>query len=173
MMRPFLLSATAVVALTVAACSGGSKSPVVAGVPTPTTSTTTAQTGLAKALAYAQCVRSHGEPKFPDPVATPSGDYGFRTGGIDPKSSGFQTALKACKALDVWGSSGQTLTPAQQQAWLRWATCIRSHGVPNFADPTFSGTEVHISGNGSSSPLPQSAMDACKSQMPSAGGLGG
>jgi hypothetical protein len=45
--------------------------------------------------------------------------------------------------------------------------------MPAFADPTFSGSEVHVSGGGSSSPQLQSAMNACKSQMPSAGGLGG
>jgi hypothetical protein len=46
--------------------------------------------------------------------------------------------------------------------------------VPDFADPSFSGSEVHISGGGpGSSPQLQSAMEACKSQMPSTGGLGG
>ena len=45
-----------------------------------------------------QCMRSHGVPNFPDPVLTPSGGYGYRTTGIDPNSSGFQGALKACKA---------------------------------------------------------------------------
>jgi len=47
--------------------------------------------------------------------------------------------------------------------------------VQNFAEPTFpGGGAVQISGaGGPSSPQLQSAMDACKSQMPSAGGLGG
>jgi hypothetical protein len=43
--------------------------------------------------------------------------------------------------------------------------------VPNFPDPTFSGSEVHDSGVGSNSPQLQSAMGACK--RPSVGGLGG
>jgi hypothetical protein len=182
MMRPSQLWAATVVALgvTVAACSGGSKSPTVPSAGSGPT-TTAAQAGgsssateLTKALAYAQCVRSHGVPNWPDPVATPSGGYGFRTTGINPQSPAFQSALQACKALYNWGSTGQQLSPAQQQAWLDWAKCIRSHGVPDFADPKFSGSEVHVSGGGgSSSPQLQSAMDACKSQMPSAGGLGG
>jgi hypothetical protein len=120
-------------------------------------------------------MRDHGAPNFPDPVLTPSGGYGYRTTGINPQSAGFQGALQACKALpSPWQSTGQQLSPAQQQAWLSWAKCIRAHGVPDFADPTFSGGEVHITGGGAgSSPPPQSAMDACKSQMPSTGGLGG
>ena len=180
-MRPSQRWAAAVVALgvTAAACSGGSKSPTLAnGSGTTTTSAARAggsssATEQGKALAYSQCMRRHGVPNWPDPVLTPSGDYGFRTAGIDPQSPAFQTALQACKALYKWGATDQQLSPAQQRAWLTWAKCIRSHGVPNLADPTFSGSEVHLSDGGSSSPQLQSAVDACKSQMPSAGGLGG
>jgi hypothetical protein len=121
-------------------------------------------------------MRSHGVPNWPDPVLTPHGDYGYRTTGINPQSAAFQGAGQACKALapEGWsGSTGPELSPAQQQAWLNWAKCIRSHGVPDFADPTFSGREVHVSRDASSSPQLQSAMNACKSQMPSSGGLGG
>ena len=185
-MRRSHLWAAAAVALgvTVAACSGGSKSPTVlsAGSQPITTSApaqgsgSSAATPLAEAVAYSQCMRSHGAPNFPDPVLTPGGGYGYRTTGIDPHSAGFQGALQACKALpSPWQSTGQQLSPAQQQAWLNWAKCIRAHGLPDFPDPTFpSGGEVQISGSGgSSSPQMQRAMDACKSQMPSTGGLGG
>ncbi len=129
---------------------------------------------LAEAVAYSQCIRSHGVPNFPDPVHTPSGGYGYRTKGIDPSSAAFQGALQACKALpSPWNSTGQQLSQTQQQAWLNWAKCIRAHGMPDFPDPTFSGVEVHDSGVASASPQLQSAMDACKSRTPSAGGLGG
>jgi hypothetical protein len=107
-------------------------------------------------------------------VQTPDGGYGYRTKGIDPNSAAFQGALQACKSLpSPWNSTGAQLTAAQQQAWLSWAQCIRAQGLPNFPDPTFSGNEVHDSGVASSSQQLQSAMDACKSQMPSVGGLGG
>jgi hypothetical protein len=186
MRRSHLSTAAAVaVAVTVAACSSGSKSPTVPSAGSDPT-TTTAPTGgsaaggstpLAKAQAYSQCMRSHGVPNFPDPVLTPHGDYGYRTVGINPQSAAFHDAGQACKAVapEGWsGSSGPELSAAQQQAWLTWAKCIRSHGMSNFADPTFSGSQVHISDSGgSSSPQLESAMNACKSQMPSAGGLGG
>lgn len=184
--RPSHRWAAAVVAVgvTVTACSGGSKSPTApaAGAHPTTTaasaggSGSSASTPLAEAVAYSRCMRSHGAPNFPDPVLTPGGGYGYRTTGIDPHSAGFQGALQACKALpSPWQSAGQQLSPAQQQAWLNWAKCIRAHGVPNLPDPTFpSGGEVQISGpGGSSSPELQLAMDACKSQLPSVGGLGG
>ena len=80
---------------------------------------------------------------------------------------------EACKSLTPdWWTTGPQLSSAQQQAWLTWAKCIRAHGVPDFADPTFSGSEVHITDGGATgtSPQVQSAMQACKSQMPSSGG---
>jgi len=185
MCRSKLWAAAAVaLGVTVAACSGGSKLPTVPTAGSqPTTTAAPAggpglsgQARLAQAEAYSQCMRSHGVPNFPDPVLTPSGGYGYRTTGIDPNSAAFQGGLQACKALpSPWQPTGQHLSPAQQGAWLSWANCIRAHGVPNFPDPTFSGGDaVQISGaGGSSSPQFQSAMDACKSQMPSTGGLGG
>jgi hypothetical protein len=185
MMRPSQLWVAAVIALavTVTACSGGSKSPTVpiAGSQPTTTaapaggSGLSAQTPLAQAETYSQCMRSHGVPNFPDPVLTPGGGYGYRTTGIDPNSAAFQGALQACRALpSPWQSTGQKLSPAQQQAWLNWAKCIRANGVQNFPDPTFSGRAVQISNaGGSRSPQLESAMIACKSQMPSTGGLGG
>lgn len=185
-LRPARLWAVAVLGLGAAAagCSTGTTPPTAATAGSqPTTTTTAATTGgsgssgaspLAQAVAFSQCMRSHGSPTFPDPVQTPDGHYGYRTNGIDPNSAGFQGALQACKSLpSPWSSTGQQLTPAQQQAWLNWAQCIRVHGLPNFPDPTFSGTEVHDSGVGSDSTQLQSAMDACKSQRPSVGGLGG
>jgi hypothetical protein len=172
-MRPSHLWAAAAVVLgvAVAGCSGGSTAPSAAPAGG---SRSSGKSALAEAVAYSQCIRSHGVSNFPDPVPTPSGGYGYRTSGIDPNSAAFQGALQACKALpSPWTSTGQDLTPAQQQAWLNWAKCIRSHGVPAFPDPTFSGREVRDSDIGSNLLQLQSAMDACKSQRPSVGGLGG
>ncbi len=171
--RPARLWAAAVVALgvTVASCSGG---PTVPTGSAGGSASAGEGSSLTEAVAYSQCLRGHGVPNFPDPVQTPSGGYGYRTSGIDPNSAAFQGALLACKALpSPWNSAGRQLSPAQQQVWLNWAQCIRVHGVPDFPDPTFSGSEVHDPGMEPSSPQLQSAMDSCKSKRPSVGGLGG
>jgi hypothetical protein len=132
------------------------------------------KSSFAEAVAYAQCIRNHGVPNFPDPVKTPSGGWGYKTNGIDPNSGAFQGALLACKNLpSPWNSSSQPLTHAQQRGWLKWAQCIRNHGVSDFPDPTFSGSKVYEPGVALNSPSLQSAMDDCKSKMPSVGGLGG
>ncbi len=120
-------------------------------------------------------MRTHGMPDFPDPIQTPDGGYGFHLKGVDPQSAALHSASETCNALvpGGWAGTGGHLTPAQQQQWLDWAKCVRTHGAPDFADPTFSGGEVHVSGGPDSSPEMQSAMAACKSRMPSTGGLGG
>jgi hypothetical protein len=51
------------------------------------------------AVAHAECMRTHGVPKFPDPVITVNG-HGIsqRSGGagINPRSPAFQQAQKIC-----------------------------------------------------------------------------
>ena len=50
-------------------------------------------------LQFAQCMRAHGLPNFPDPVFN-AGRVGFRAGpgtGLDPSSPAFKAAQGACQ----------------------------------------------------------------------------
>jgi hypothetical protein len=52
------------------------------------------------ALAFSACMRSHGEPNFPDPQFGSGGSVRIRIGrgsGLDPSLPQFQTAQKACQ----------------------------------------------------------------------------
>ena len=177
--RPSRLWAAAVVALgvTVAGCSGGSTVPTVGSAG-----------GSASAAAAGSGSGSRSPKRWPTPSAyaatasrispTPCRPRAGDTGTGPPeltrirlRSKGPSRPAGPCRRRGT--PPAKQLSPAQQQAWLNWAQCIRAHGVPDFPDPTFSGSEVRDSGVGSSSPQLQSAMDACKSQMPSVGGLGG
>gem|GEM_PF-422997 len=84
------------------------------------------------ALAFSECMRSHGVPNFPDPNA----QGGIRATGLDPGSSTFQAATKDCRHLLPNG--GQP-TPAEQAAAmaqaLKMSECMRSHGITAFPDP--------------------------------------
>jgi hypothetical protein len=82
-------------------------------------------------------MRSHGIPGFPDPNSS----------GQIPKqeivqlgvsTSVLQTAQRACQRL--WPYQAPTQAQQRQQLTedLRFAQCMRSHGVPNFPDPTSS-----------------------------------
>jgi hypothetical protein len=50
----------------------------------------------AAALAYSGCMRSHGFPRFPDPVFDSRGEH-VAINGIDTDSAQFQNADKACQ----------------------------------------------------------------------------
>jgi hypothetical protein len=167
--------------LLAAACGGGSKDPAAAsGSATTTTVAPGGKTGVpassgssttqAELLQLAQCMRAHGVPTFPDPSAT-EGTFGamVSSAGINLGSPTVQAALTACKQY----TPIQNVTPAQSAAQkaqaLRFSQCMRSHGVPNYPDPssaTGAGTgAVHLNLNGTgidlSSPTVQAAIKAC------------
>jgi hypothetical protein len=56
-----------------------------------------------RALKFSQCMRTHGVPNFPDPKFGGAGKVSLRIGGgpsgIDPNSSQFQAAQKACQSI--------------------------------------------------------------------------
>ena len=184
--------------IVLAGCGGKSASPGVAnlgasttGTPTPTQgSGGSATTGGAAASGgaalrlkggpelaqFASCMRSHGEPNFPDPNA--QGVLSISSSsGIDPSTPQFQSAQRACSKYLPNG--GGPPSPAQQakmqQQALRFSACMRSHGVPNFPDPQFGNGKIGIrigpgSGIDPRSPQFQAAQKACQSELPGKAG---
>jgi hypothetical protein len=49
-----------------------------------------------QALKFSECMRSHGEPTFPDPAA--NGSFNLPA-GMNAESPQFQNAAKACQSL--------------------------------------------------------------------------
>ena len=93
-------------------------------------------TNIRKALAFSRCMRRHGVPNFPDPTSR----------GAIPKVSRqeldtpqFRAAERACQHLLPAGSD-DIFPPGEVQqlliGMLRFSHCMRSHGVPNWPDPT-------------------------------------
>jgi hypothetical protein len=128
-----------------------------------------------QAVAYSACVRAHGVPNFPDPKISTHGNGVSVAIAINPAISDnphFKSAQQACGKLLPGGgpgsSSNHQITPQEQSQYLKAAACIRSHGVPNFPDPTFSGGGVHIEHQGlnESSPAFKAAVRACESLIP-------
>jgi hypothetical protein len=58
------------------------------------------ETANAKALKYAQCMRSRGEPDFPDPNGQGVIQIPNATGILSPNSPQYQQAATACQSLD-------------------------------------------------------------------------
>jgi hypothetical protein len=85
------------------------------------------------ALAYAQCIRAHGVPNFPDP----SGTGGLIIpNDINPQSPAFLSAQQVCDRLPAARPAQGTSSASRELQLLTLARCMRSHGVPDFADPT-------------------------------------
>jgi hypothetical protein len=161
-----------------AAC-GGASGPGVASIGSTTTSTIAVGSanpspfqGLDQeydyALSYAECMRTHGVPGFPDPVKS-SHQMSFNP-KADSNSPQFSSANDACKHLlpDNGGPPSASQIAAETTRLLKFAQCMRTHGVPNFSDPTIrSGSdsfEVRFSaGIPPSSPQFQVAQKACQS----------
>jgi hypothetical protein len=131
----------AALALLAGACSG---SPSPAG--SDAAHNTATSENSASAVAYSQCMRSHGVPDFPDPPSS----------GVVPKgsaqefgvsSSEYQAATRACQHLypttdgsiqlcETTGDCPQAVVQQGLSVMRRYAQCLRAHGVPNWPDPT-------------------------------------
>jgi hypothetical protein len=143
-----LTAAVAGIAL-LAACGGGSSKGQAASGPSD------------KALAFAQCMRSHGVPAFPDPGKPVGND-------VDGNSPQFLRASKLCDKLGH-NPQGQLTAARQQQLLsqgLKFAMCMRQHGLPGFPDPTAppgGGISFNVPSNVSQSPQFQTSMKICRS----------
>ncbi|HTU87579.1 MAG TPA: hypothetical protein VMF57_18520 [Solirubrobacteraceae bacterium] len=163
-----------VVALGVAAC--GSSDP--SGPATNASGGQSSDASSNKALEFATCMRSHGVPNFPDPTGgrfnlqvqqTPTST---KVNGVEVNGPAFQSAMKDCRSYMPGGGTPTAAQTAKVKAQaLAMSRCMRSHGVPNFPDPTFQtgpnggvGVGIRISNSSGidpSSPAFQAASKEC------------
>jgi hypothetical protein len=134
-----VITATSALALLAAACGGSPGSRVAQlGSTTPKSSTSSSaaaaqQNGI---LAFSRCMRSHGVPNFPDPNSSGALPKS-QVDQLAASSPQFPPAHRACGHLLPNG--GQPTQAQVQQAWndmRNFARCMRSHGVPNWPDPS-------------------------------------
>jgi hypothetical protein len=168
--RVAALAAMALIGLLATACGGSSPAASTGG-----------PTREQAALIYARCMRAHGVPDFPDPDS--NGDFHLGNNQQGGKSNGSGSnsvspqetaANQVCHHLL---NAGAQLNAAQTQHALsqlvKYAQCMRAHGVPNFPDPQItnggigvpSGFTFDTSGRNldQKSPQYQAANQACQS----------
>jgi hypothetical protein len=132
--------------------------------------------GVDDPRAYSACMRSHGVPNFPDPdsdgrlkITSDVSKNGQKT-GVDVNSPRFKTARRACqKLLPNGGRPPAAQRAEEQQTTLKFAQCMRSHGVPNFPDPK-AGGELKLdtsAGVDPNTPQFQAAQKTCHKLDPS------
>jgi subtilase family serine protease len=100
-------------AMLAAGCGGGSSGQAVTGQGSTKTAAGSSGTQIvskatefSQALAFAKCMRSHGEPNFPDPTRKGGSVREKLTPGVDPNSPQSTAAMNACKHLLPNGSTG-------------------------------------------------------------------
>ncbi len=137
--------ATATLVLLAAGCGGSPSSAGSGGSPNAAGSMNSPS-----AVAYSACMRSHGVPNFPDPNS--SGTLPKTSAQqLGVSSSQLQAAQRACQHLlpatggsfdqqvrqcYLAGNCPQTLVQQMLTVGRKFAQCMRSHGVPNWPDPT-------------------------------------
>jgi hypothetical protein len=128
MRRPVLPVAVAVFssALVLAACGSSGKSGGGSG------------SAIASAgIKYADCMRAHGVPNFPDPISAGGGVQ--LSSEVNTQSPAFQSAQSACQKLLPGGLPGRGDGSATRiEQGVKLAACMRAHGLSSFPDPTSS-----------------------------------
>lgn len=167
--RAGVLAIMAGLVLLTAACGG---SPSSSGSPSTTGGPSTTGTGGASSsfvshdLAFARCVRAHGVPNFPDPNANGQEPPSVKDISKSPR---FPAASNACRYLIPSGGTNAQFR-ADLREYVRFAECMRVHGVPNFPDPATDpdGSPVfnlqHV-GIDTQSPQVKAAALGCMSQL--------
>jgi hypothetical protein len=176
--------AVALAALTLAGCSGGGGTPPVAslgtsaapaGSPGPGSThrnSQTTQPGGVTALLneWGACERGNGDPQQADPTvdaggviditvpqrAEPAGDIHELTGTCSQYLAQAQNELRAANPVQ----------PAPDQAeFLKWVSCVRANGVPDYPYPTGDSTDFQGSGVDPDSPLVVRVSQLCGKRL--------
>jgi hypothetical protein len=90
------------------------------------------------ALAFSECMRSHGVPNFPDPSL--GGVLNIEGTGIDPSSPAFEAGQTTCDKLVPGGGPPAHASAEQRRRLFAISKCMRAHGVSEFPDPTIRTT---------------------------------
>jgi hypothetical protein len=125
---------------------------------------------VAQVLKYWQCMQSHGEGgSEPHLLASPNGFMGFMSPlspNFDPQSPTFLAAQQACKQYNPLTG---VETPAEQAqnvaAELKFARCMRAHGVLDLPDPSSDGGLRIPNSVDENSATFQAADSACQSLL--------
>jgi len=89
---------------------------------------------------YAQCVRNHGAPEFPDPVVDDQGRAGFRDDAARTAAQRApESAMAACASyLNRLPAAARDDAPSVDQL-RHFAQCMRGQGLDDWPDPNSDG----------------------------------
>lgn len=154
-------------ALTFALISIGAA--VACGQPAPAQAETTAQIWHE----LVACARAHGDPTLPDPVIDSQGHAAFPPGTQAPSAA----TQQACQSIyNRLPASARNDAPVDIQMEIKFAQCMRQHGLTDWPDPDSNGDfplppdlRAIKSKSGPGWDRIKVAWDACKAFNPSGG----
>jgi hypothetical protein len=85
------------------------------------------------------CARANGMPNLPDPQIDSNGRADFPNGTPDPPASVRRACQSIYDRLPPSARDEQVRPPADIQALLGYARCMREHGIADFPDPQADG----------------------------------
>jgi hypothetical protein len=149
------------VVLLLAGCSASGGSGVA-------TTTTSAQQAAAAVLGeFVRCARANGMPNLPDLRLDANGQVSIPAGTPDPPKSVERACKSIWERLPASASGQQERPPANIQALLRYARCMRDQGIADFPDPQADGRfPLPASLRGGKTPQYVRAMQACRQLNP-------
>ena len=191
-MRRFLAAGVLALGLAAAACGGGSEG-ATDGIASAGDGSSTRKTADGAkvdpeqaGLDFARCMREHGVD-MPDPQAGGGGMVMIGPGPGEVRAGarvsgppeGFEDAHEACKHIleDLIGEGPGPMDPEAQDRALKFAKCMRDHGV-DMPDPDLSGggariTISRVGGIGPDDETFKAAQEACGGLFGPRAGIGG
>jgi hypothetical protein len=138
------------------------------------TTTSGQQNAAAVLRELVRCARANGMPNMPDLRLDSNGRVSLPPGTPDPPRSVERACRSIWERLPASARGDKERPPADMQALLRYARCMREHGMPDFPDPDSNGNFVASPSmqREGKSPRLLRAMQACRQLNPNKkGGL--
>jgi hypothetical protein len=151
-----------VIVLLLAGCSASGGSGAA------TTTTSGQQQTAAVLRELVRCARANGMPNMPDLRLDSNGRVSLPPGTPEPPKSVERACRSIWERLPASARGDEERPPADMQALLRYARCMREHGVADFPDPDAQGNfkappSVQREGK---SPRLLRALQACRQLSP-------
>jgi hypothetical protein len=134
-----VIPVSALAAVVLAACGSSGNNSTVPSLGGGSTQQSAAPGSLAAARAAVACARKHGMPGAPDPVLGANGQVTFPGGAPNPTPEVRAACAGQIRAAEAASSTLPNVSAADMQALLRWAACMRAHGLPRWPDPNAQG----------------------------------
>jgi hypothetical protein len=132
------------------------------------TTTTSGQQAAAAVLGeFVRCARANGMPNAPDLQLDSNGRVSIPEGTPDPPKSVERACRSIWERLPATARGDQERPPADMQALLRYARCMRENGMADFPDPSADGRfPLPPSMRGGKTPRFLRANQACRQLNP-------